>query len=63
MTIGLIFNGISIMILLSSIWNTYTSWKSEKTLINYLKDLVEENEAKSKSLSNQINTLKTLVED
>ena len=63
MTIGLIFNGISIIILLCSIWNTYTTWKEGKTLINYLKSLVVNNESKNKSLSNQIETLKNLVED
>lgn len=63
MTIGIIFNGISIIILLCSIWNTYTTWREGNSLIKLLKDLVEENEAKSKSLSNQIETLKQLTED
>lgn len=63
MTIGLIFNGISIIILLCSIWNTYTTWKEGKSLINYLKTLVVDNEVKSKSLTNQIETLKNLIDD
>lgn len=63
MTIGLIFNGISIIILLCSIYNAYTIWREGKTLIQLLKVLVEDNESKNKSLNNQIDTLKNLVED
>ncbi len=63
MTIGMIFNGLSILLLLCSIWNTYTTWREGKTLINYLKSLVVDNEVKSKSLTNQIETLKNLIDD
>lgn len=63
MTIGLIFNCISLIILLFSIYNTYTTWKEGKSLIELLKTLVSDNESKNKSLSNQIETLKNLVED
>lgn len=63
MTIGIIFNAISLILLLCSIYNTYITWREGKSLMKLLKNLVEENEAKSKSLSNQIETLKNLVED
>lgn len=63
MTIGIIYNAISLILLLCSIYNTYVTWREGKSLMKLLKNLVSENEAKSKSLSNQIETLKNLVED
>lgn len=53
----------SILILIYSMYNSYVTWKEGKDIIKLLKDLVEENQTKSKILSEQIETLKDIIDE